>query len=115
VLVDMAKEINPNVKIKIFGKITEHNLNQFLNEVDIYVDGMDFFEIQIRRLIFKYCADHAISAITAAPIGMGVAYLVFTENSMNFEDYFDLGINDTHNEQIQKFILGLTPKLYQNA
>lgn len=53
VMATIINDINPYIKIEKFGKITEENLDSFLEGVDIVVDGMDFFEIDVRRLIFK--------------------------------------------------------------
>ena len=114
-LAQMARDINPDVDIKIFNDgVHKDNLKQFLSGIDIYVDGLDFFVIDIRRLIFDTCTQLNIPAITAAPLGMGTALLSFLPGKMTFEDYFQLdGLNTE--EQLIHFLVGLSPARLQNA
>lgn len=110
VLEQMAKNINPDSKITCFKEgITESNLAEFLDGVDLYVDGLDYFCLRIRAKVFKLCRELNIPAITAAPIGMGTAYLIFMPETMSFEEYFRFeGLSDE--EMRYNFLLGLTPK-----
>ena len=78
VLAELALDINPQLDIRSFPEgINEENLDQFLEGVDLYVDGLDFFAIEARRAVFAACAQKEIPAITAAPLGMGAALLNF--------------------------------------
>ncbi len=109
VLAGMAKDINPELQLNIFSEgVTGENLDAFLDGVAVYVDGLDFFVLDVRRKIFARCRELGIPAITAAPAGMGVAYLVFTRNGMSFEDYF--AMRDLPKaKQLVRFMLGLVP------
>ena len=87
-MVEMAKSINPDVEIKLFPEgINSDNAAEFLTNVDCYVDSLDFFAIEARKLVFKLCAEQGIPATTAAPIGMGTAYLNFLPGKMTFEEF----------------------------
>ena len=112
-MVDMALAINPELEINTFAEgINEANLDEFLADVDCYVDSLDFFALDIRRQVFALCYQLEIPATTAAPIGMGTAYLNFMPGKMSFEDYFRLeGLNE--HEQYLRFFLGLTPSALQ--
>lgn len=113
VMAKMARDINPEIDIKLFPNgIDETNAGEFLHDVDCYVDSLDFFAVSARMLVFKLCAANAIPATTAAPIGMGTAYLNFLPGKMTFEQYFQLEGYDT-NEQYLRFFLGLTPAALQ--
>lgn len=115
VLAAMAKDINPDVDIKIFPEgVTEKNVDEFLNHVDVYVDGIDFFAIHARRLIFNQCHQSKIPALTAAPLGMGVSFLYFAADGMSFEEYFQLEGHDVQ-EQFARFIAGLSPAMLQRG
>ena len=115
VMVEMAKAINPDVDIKLFPEgINPENTEAFLEDVDCYLDSLDFFAIEPRKLVFKLCADKAIPATTAAPIGMGTAYLNFLPGKMTFEEYFRLN-GYSENEQYLRFFLGLTPAALQKS
>ena len=105
-----AKDINPELDLRRFPTgITKDNLDEFLSGVDLYMDGLDFFVPEIRSLVFERCAERGIPAITAGPIGMGVAYLVFMPGGMSFEQYFRLA-GLSREQQYVNFLLGLTPR-----
>jgi len=114
-MVDMALAINPKLDINTFPVgINADNMDEFLQDVDCYVDSLDFFVMDARRLVFQKCAEKSIAATTAAPIGMGTAYLNFLPGKMTFEEYFCLE-GCSENEQYLKFFLGLTPSALQSS
>ena len=105
----MARDINPDLDIKGFpGGVTFDNMDEFLSGVDLYVDGLDFFVLDIRAKLFALCAERGIPAITAAPLGMGAAFLAFLPGQMTFEEYFQLE-GRPKNEQLLRFMVGLAP------
>jgi hypothetical protein len=109
VLAKMAKDINPEAKIVEFPcGVTTDNIDAFLNGVDVFIDGFDFFALDIRRKTFARCRDLGIPALTAAPIGMGVAFLAFAKGGMSFEDYFQFEGRSELRQYIN-FLLGLAP------
>lgn len=106
-------EINPEADIRTFPNgITLENLDQFLADVDIYVDSLDIFALEIRRAVFAACYEKGIPTITAAPMGMGTAFLVFMPGKMSFEEYFCLDGYDFE-DQIIKFVIGVSPTVIQ--
>ena len=61
VLAEMARDINPFSDVRVFGEgVNIGNLDAFLEDVDVFVDGIDFFEIEIRRAIFKRCREKGL-------------------------------------------------------
>lgn len=115
VLAAMALDVNPELTIVRFPLgVTEDGIDDFLRGVDLYVDGLDYFALDIRRKVFARCAQLGIAATTAAPLGMGVALLNFLPGSMSFENYFQLeGLPP--DEQAIRFLLGLSPRMLQLA
>ena len=115
VLAAMALDINPTLTIKKFSSgVNADNLSEFFTDVDVYVDGLDFFAFDAREKVFAYCATNSIPAITAAPLGMGVALLNFLPGQMSFEDYFQLK-GKAENDKILHFLLGLAPAMLQRG
>jgi molybdopterin/thiamine biosynthesis adenylyltransferase len=115
VLDEMAREINPEINIRKFPEgVSTANLDDFLEGVDLYVDGLDFFAFDARRATFAACARMGIPAITAAPLGMGTAVLTFLPGGMSFEDYFCLEGCDEE-EMAIRFLLGLSPAMLQRS
>ena len=109
VLAAMARDINPEVDIKVFPEGVDHaNLGDFLSSVDVYVDGLDFFAFAARQQTFAACAAMAVPAVTAAPLGMGTAVLNFLPRQMSFEDYFGWG-DRPDDEKALRFLVGLAP------
>ena len=109
VLARMAKDINPQLRLVEFANgITEDNIRKFLAGADLFIDGFDFFALGIRRKTFQLCRELGIPAVTAAPIGMGVAFLAFAPDGMTFEDYFRFE-NKSDLRQSINFLLGLAP------
>jgi molybdopterin/thiamine biosynthesis adenylyltransferase len=105
----MAREINPEIEIKVFpAGISQENLPEFLAGVDLYVDALDFFAFTIRQQTFALCAELGIPATTAAPLGMGTALLNFMPGKMTFEQYFQWGDLPDLDKAI-RFVVGLAP------
>jgi molybdopterin/thiamine biosynthesis adenylyltransferase len=111
VLAEMARDINPGADIRIFPHgVDDENLLAFFSEVDLYVDGLDFFAFEAREQVFKYCAEHRIPAVTVAPLGMSGGLLNFLPGAMSFEDYFQLD-GRPELEKAVRFLVGLAPAL----
>ena len=115
VMAEMALDINPELELTKFPNgVTADNLAEFFTGVDLYVDGLDFFAFEAREMVFAYCAEHGIPAITAAPLGMGTALLNFLPGQMSFEQYFQLS-GKSETEKILHFLLGLSPAMLQRG
>lgn len=115
ILNQMALDINPELGIKTFvDGVTANNLSEFFADVDIYVDALDFFAFDAREMVFAYCAEHGIPAVTVAPLGMGAALLNFLPNQMSFEQYFLLA-GKSETDKILHFLLGLAPAMLQRG
>lgn len=111
VMARMVRAVNPDVALRVFPEaVTASNVDEFLNGVDVVVDGVDFFEIQARRLIFAEARRRGIWALTAAPIGFSTAWINFAPDGMSFDDYFDLNDSMDHLSQITAFAVGLAPR-----
>lgn len=113
VMIRQARDINPELDVTGFEKgVTDDNLEAFLEGVDLYIDGLDFFAFEARQNVFAVCAKKAIPAVTAAPLGMGTAVLNFLPGSMSFNDYFRM--NDGPDaEKPLRFLMGLAPARLQ--
>lgn len=110
-LAQLAQDINPETTLRVFPSgVTPENVDDFLKDVDVYVDGLDFFALPARRMVFAKCREKGIPALTAAPLGMGVAFLYFSPTGMSFEDYFKVEGHPLQ-EQYARFIAGLSPAM----
>jgi molybdopterin/thiamine biosynthesis adenylyltransferase len=113
VMTEMALAINPELDLVRFEQgISAANADEFLRDADLYIDGLDFFVLDERQRIFDLCAERGIPAITAAPLGMGAALLVFLPGRMTFEQYFRMG-SKSRAEKAARFLVGLSPSMLQ--
>lgn len=115
VLAGMARDINPELQLTVFNKgVTEQNLDAFLDGVDLYVDGLDFFAFSARKAVFPGCARRGIPATTAAPLGIGAAVLNFLPGGMTFEEYFRWD-GCSEDQMALRFLIGLSPAMLQRG
>lgn len=110
VMSERVLAINPEAKIRTFPDgVNSENLEAFLKDVDIYVDGLDAFVLEVRRRVFQGCYERGIPAITVAPVGMGAALMNFMPGKMSFEKYFGFDDSQTEVQKLFRFICGITP------
>jgi molybdopterin/thiamine biosynthesis adenylyltransferase len=112
VMAEMVSSINPTSELRLFpGGISQSNITAFLDGATAAVDGIDFFAMDSRRLLFREARRQGIYAITSAPVGFGATLHVFSPSGMTFDQYFDIRDGMSLPEQLIHLGLGLTPKL----
>jgi hypothetical protein len=110
-MASIALDINPEIKLRKFPQgVKPDNVDEFLRDVDVYVDGLDFFSLPARRMVFAKCREKGIPVLTAAPLGIGTAFLYFSPTGMSAEDYFKWEGQELQ-EQYARFIAGLSPAM----
>jgi molybdopterin/thiamine biosynthesis adenylyltransferase len=109
----MARDINPELDIRRFPNgVQDGQADAFLDGADVYLDGLDFFALDIRAQVFARCAALGIPAVTVAPLGMGAALLNFVPGGMTFEQYFGFE-GASERERVLRFLVGLSPAMLQ--
>ena len=112
VTAEMVKAVNPTAELRLFPTgISEENIAEFLDGALVVVDGIDFFNMKARRLLFREARARGAYALTAAPVGFGATLHVFSPTGMSFDEYFDIRDEMTLADQVLRFALGLAPKL----
>jgi molybdopterin/thiamine biosynthesis adenylyltransferase len=110
VMAKIARDINPEVDLRVLDKpIDAANADEFLRDADLFIDGVDFFSVELRRILFRNAANRGIYGITAGPIGFSTAWLVFSPAGMSFDRYFDLQDGMKPLDSLIAFAVGLTP------
>jgi len=105
-----ALSVNPHTDIKSFDQgVSKENVDEFLSGVDVLIDGIEFFSIEIRRLIFSEAQKRGIHVITAGPLGFGTALLIFSPSSMTFDEYFDMCDGMDPLKKVIAFGVGVAP------
>ncbi|MBD3245990.1 MAG: ThiF family adenylyltransferase [Candidatus Omnitrophica bacterium] len=108
---EIALGINPHLRLKVFSEqIGRENIHQFLEGVDVLIDGIDFFSLEARRCAFDAARERGVYTVTAGPLGFGSAMLVFApQDGMTFDEYFDIHPDMNETEKIIAFAVGLAP------
>jgi molybdopterin/thiamine biosynthesis adenylyltransferase/nitroreductase len=110
-MVDEAMDINPYLSMELFHEgVNKDNISDFLRDVDVVLDGIDFFAFDARRLLFNAAYERGIPVVTAGPLGFSTALLVFMPGKMSFEEYFDFQEGMSDYDKIVRFLVGLSPK-----
>jgi len=113
VLAEMIRDINPAADIVLFPHgVSEANVDAFLDGADVFIDGIEFFEIDIRRLLFQRARVRGIYGLTSAPVGFGATLQIFSPTGMSFDDYFAIKDGMTEIEKLAAFTAGLAPRPY---
>lgn len=109
----LAKSINPNVDIRSFPEgVNLTNMEEFLKDVDIVIDALDLYAMDIRIPLYELAHSKGIPVVTAGPFGMGTSIMAFNPLSISFNQYFDLNrTNLTVEAKIIRFLAGITPNL----
>jgi molybdopterin/thiamine biosynthesis adenylyltransferase len=107
----IVRAINPTSELRLFPLgITRENIGDFLDGAIAAVDGIDFFNMDARRLLFREARARGMHALTAAPIGFGATLHIFSPTGMSFDEYFDLRDGMSLPAQLMQFVMGLAPK-----
>ncbi len=113
VMKKLALDINPELNIQVFKDgVTSENMASFLDGVDLYLDGLDIFAMEIRQKIFMECHARQIPAVTVGPIATGASLMTFLPNKMSFDQYFNFK-NQSLEHKVLIFLVGLTPTFMQ--
>lgn len=116
VMKEQALAINPGCEIDALEEpVSEQNLEAFLKDVDLVVDGIDAFEVDARRMVFNRALEKGIPVITAGPIGFSSAFLIFMPDGSSFDDYFAITDSTPYMEKVRRFLAGITPALLQRT
>ncbi len=116
VMAEAARIINPDADLRVFTDgITKENIDAFLAGVDVVVDGIEFFSMATRRMLYRACEARGIPVVTAGPIGFGAAVLVFLPGQTSFDRHFGIDDELTRAEQLLAFALGLTPGIVSDV
>ena len=111
VTAEIVRAINPDADLRLFPNgITRENIGDFLDGAVAAVDGIDFFNMDARRLLFREARARGIHALTSAPVGFGATLHVFSPTGMSFDEYFDIQDGMSLPAQLIQFVLGLAPE-----
>ncbi|MBW2736230.1 MAG: ThiF family adenylyltransferase [Deltaproteobacteria bacterium] len=106
--------INPDAEVEAFNlPLDEGNVCSLLQNVDLVVDGLDFFALDARITTYGQCEEQGTPVVTSGPLGMSATMHIFAPGGMSFTRYFDLHAGMSELDRFVAFLVGLTPRLTQ--
>lgn len=110
----MIEDINPTVSVTPFlDGINCENISAFLEGVDVVVDGLDFFAVEARDMLYAEAYKAGLPVVGAGPIGFSMILLVFMPGGMTWHRYFAMDLAKNQAEKYVLFALGNAPKATQ--
>ena len=108
----MVADIQPGAEIDVVdAALGDDNAHALLDGVDVVVDGLDFFALDARLILYRTARELGIPVVTSGPMGMSATMHVFTRTSMTFERYFDLKPGMSRLQMLASFLVGVAPKM----
>ena len=111
----LIADINAYAQVRRFGYLTPENIGDFLDGASVVFDGIDFFTMAPRRLLYREARARGIPVINVAPVGFGGAMLNFSPTGMSFDEYFAITDDMSEKEQIVQFAIGTGPRMLQRS
>jgi hypothetical protein len=117
VMLEMAQAINPNIEARIVpGGLRPETVDDFYEDIDIAVNGLDFFAIDCWPIFHDTAREHGIYATCgASPFGFGASLTFFGPETPSFGEVFGISDGDDRLTRLQKFVRGMTPADYTKA
>jgi molybdopterin/thiamine biosynthesis adenylyltransferase len=116
VMREIVQDINPEAKLRVFREpLGPQNADAFLDGADVLVDGIDAFEIDARRVLFRKARELGIHALGAGPVGFSTVWVIFAPGGMTFDRYFDLTDDMDEIEKFVAYVLGMAPSSTQRG
>ena len=107
---DMILAINPEAEVELMPRgVQPNNADEFVAGAQVVIDGIDFFALSARRLLFTAAWKAGIPALTAAPLGFSGTIHAFVPDHMSFDDYFQISDQQPAFDNLVNFLLGLAP------
>ena len=107
---EIIHSINPEADVRLFPNgISSENIDQFLIDVDVVVDSLDFYCFEERFMLYARARERWLWVLTAPPLGFGFTFLAFDPDGMRFEDYFGFHKDMPVRELVIAFSAGLAP------
>jgi len=116
VMAEIVRDINPEVDLRVFtDPIGPENVDEFLRDAQVFIDAIEFFAMDVRRLLFRKAASQGIYGITAGPVGFSGIWIVFDPSGMSFDRYFDMADGMGELDKIAAFGIGVAPRGTQRS
>ena len=109
VMAEMARAVNPHLEITVVAEVvTRSNVEAFLADAEIVLDGIDFFNPTDRRDLYNTARDRGLYVVSFGPIGFSAVLQVWAPTGPTFDEYYDLRPDMGYEDQLVSFV-GVAP------
>lgn len=109
VLTERLLSINPAIQVNSVDFLSESNVDEYLDDVDLICDTLDFFVIEPRVLLYQEARRRNIPVVLCCPVAFGVTAHIFMPDGMTFEDYVGIDPQASEENNLRKFGASLAP------
>lgn len=89
VLSSFAKSVNNEIVINQFEEgLTVDNIEEFLDDVDIVIDAIDFLSPNIRRKLIDTAQARGLYVFLAPALGFGASVATFSPKGPSYDEFF---------------------------
>jgi molybdopterin/thiamine biosynthesis adenylyltransferase len=111
VMAEMIHAINPTAAVRAMTAVDADSIDAFLEGVDVVVDGLDFFAVSSRMLLYREARLRRIPVVAAGPIAASAIWQVFTPDGMPWEEFMAMDLAEDDLDRWLLFYLGNAPAL----
>ena len=112
VLEEFIMSVNKGARVKKFPEgLTYDNVDEFLEGVDVVVDGIDFSGLSFKKKLFDSARQRNLYVFSAPALDFGVSLCVFSPTGPTFDEFFGPIPEQITSEYFINFGLSFFPKI----
>lgn len=110
VMGEIVRGINPEAEVRVLpAALDETTIGGFLDDVDVVLDGIDFFAPSARRLLYREARARRIAVVVGGPIGWSAAWQIWTPDGPSLEEFCGFTPDMPEEEVLIRYIVATTP------
>lgn len=111
-LLKEARDINPDIKVKVFEKgVQLENLFEFLDGVKWVVDVVDVFAMKQKLALNAEANRRGIPVASCGALGFGAAVIVFTKGGPTFAELTGMSPQYDFVKNLERFLQFIAPEI----
>jgi len=110
VMGEIVAGINPDADVRVLpAAIDESTVGEFLEGVDVVLDGIDFFAPAARRLVYREARSRGIPVVVGAPLGWSAAWPIWMPEGPSLEEFCGFTAEMATDEVLIRNIVATAP------
>jgi len=109
---DEAKDINPDVRIKIFSEgVKPGNLSEFLKGIDWVVDVVDLFALPDKLALNEEARRRNIPVASCSTYGFSGTIVIYNSKTPSFASCTGMSLDNPHETNLTNFLQYMGPEV----